>query len=190
MLKAVKLGSLYLGAGAVIGLSVVGWLYAHRLDGSGAMASLRPTAYQTSDALAPDGSASNKSTAPVLRVAQTDAGSAQGATYGGSQAAAATPTPNTPAESLPGPSDFKQYDAYKSDATHVYSVDIQKGSGTAVALNDKVVVRYTGWLTDGTVFDSTEKPGGKPVEFQLSQGQLISGWVTGLQGMQVGERDA
>lgn len=42
-----------------------------------------------------------------------------------------------------------------------------------------VKARYTGKLCDGTVFDSTDKGGGKPLEFSL--GGVIRGWTEGLQ---------
>ncbi len=51
--------------------------------------------------------------------------------------------------------------------------------------DDVVQVNYEGTLLDGTVFDTTMKPGGKPVSFQL--GGLISGWVVALQQMRPGD---
>jgi peptidylprolyl isomerase len=51
--------------------------------------------------------------------------------------------------------------------------------------DDRVTVHYTGWQTDGTRFDSSVVRG-DPATFTL--GQLIAGWVEGLQLMTEGER--
>jgi peptidylprolyl isomerase len=60
------------------------------------------------------------------------------------------------------------------------------GCGPASAKNgDTVKVHYTGKLTNGTVFDSSE--GGEPLEFTLGQGQLIPGFEQGVIGMKAGE---
>jgi peptidylprolyl isomerase len=48
-------------------------------------------------------------------------------------------------------------------------------------------VRYTGWLTDGTKFDSSDDhPGAKPITFPAGAHQVIPGWDTGFRGMHVG----
>ena len=44
---------------------------------------------------------------------------------------------------------------------------------------------YTGWLLDGTKFDSSLDRG-KPLSFVLGKGQVIQGWDKGVQGMKVG----
>jgi peptidylprolyl isomerase len=49
-----------------------------------------------------------------------------------------------------------------------------------------VRVHYTGRLTDGTQFDSSE--GRDPLEFTLGAGQMIRGFDTGVLGMAVGEK--
>jgi FKBP-type peptidyl-prolyl cis-trans isomerase 2 len=52
---------------------------------------------------------------------------------------------------------------------------------------DKVKVEYTGKLDDGTVFDSTEKQGGEPLEFEVGGGQIIPGFDKAVMGMEKGE---
>ncbi|MGH9596666.1 MAG: FKBP-type peptidyl-prolyl cis-trans isomerase, partial [Edaphobacter sp.] len=48
-------------------------------------------------------------------------------------------------------------------------------------------VRYTGWLTDGTKFDSSyDHPGGEPITFPQGAHRVIPGWDTGFQGMHIG----
>ncbi len=60
------------------------------------------------------------------------------------------------------------------------------GCGPASAkTGDTVKVHYTGKLTDGTIFDSSED--GEPLEFTLGQGQLIPGFEQGVIGMKAGE---
>ena len=59
-------------------------------------------------------------------------------------------------------------------------------SMSQVKENNTVKVNYTGKLTDGQVFDSSE--GKEPVEFTLGQGQLIPGFEKGLIDMKVNEK--
>jgi FKBP-type peptidyl-prolyl cis-trans isomerase len=48
-----------------------------------------------------------------------------------------------------------------------------------------VDVHYTGWLLDGTKFDSSVDRG-KPFSFHLGAGEVIRGWDEGVAGMKVG----
>lgn len=54
------------------------------------------------------------------------------------------------------------------------------------AVGDSVAVHYTGWLADGTEFDSSL--GGEPFTFVLGAGQVIRGWEEGVTGMSPGEQ--
>ncbi len=63
--------------------------------------------------------------------------------------------------------------------------EIVVGSGAEAAAGQQVSVHYTGWLTDGTKFDSS-KDRNDPFEFHLGRGQVIAGWDEGVQGMKVG----
>src|SRR5437763_1687422 len=63
--------------------------------------------------------------------------------------------------------------------------DTREGTGSAAAKGDAVEVHYTGWLKDGTKFDSS-KDRGRPFSFTLGAGQVIQGWDQGVQGMKVG----
>ena len=63
------------------------------------------------------------------------------------------------------------------------------GTGATVVAGDKVLFSYTGYLVDGTKFDSTLNPGGTPRSVVgIGSAGVIAGWNEGLVGMQVGER--
>jgi len=63
--------------------------------------------------------------------------------------------------------------------------DVTVGEGAAAATGQKVTVHYTGWLTNGTKFDSS-KDRNDPFAFPLGGGRVIKGWDEGVQGMKVG----
>ncbi len=63
--------------------------------------------------------------------------------------------------------------------------DITVGSGATAQAGKGVTVHYTGWLTNGSKFDSS-KDRNEPFEFNLGAGEVIRGWDEGVQGMQVG----
>lgn len=56
---------------------------------------------------------------------------------------------------------------------------------TTAKSGDTVRIHYTGTLTDGTKFDSSE--GREPLEFSLGSGQVIPGFDNAVDGMAVGE---
>ncbi|NQX82356.1 MAG: peptidylprolyl isomerase [Flavobacteriaceae bacterium] len=63
----------------------------------------------------------------------------------------------------------------------------KKGSGVNVAVNDKVKVHYTGYLTNGTKFDSSLDRG-EPFEFTVGVDRLISGWTEGVKLLNKGSK--
>jgi len=63
--------------------------------------------------------------------------------------------------------------------------DLLEGEGKVAEANQKVSVHYTGWLTDGTKFDSSLDRN-DPFSFPLGGGRVIRGWDEGVQGMKVG----
>jgi peptidylprolyl isomerase/FKBP-type peptidyl-prolyl cis-trans isomerase FkpA len=58
------------------------------------------------------------------------------------------------------------------------------GKGVVAKSGDKIQVDYTGWLMDGTKFDSSI--GRAPFSFVLGAGEVIEGWDKGVAGMKVG----
>lgn len=69
----------------------------------------------------------------------------------------------------------------------LYWRDVIEGSGEAAQAGQRVKAHYTGWLPDGTMFDSS-MDGDDPIEFALGAGELIKGWDEGVVGMKVGGR--
>ncbi len=63
--------------------------------------------------------------------------------------------------------------------------DVKEGTGAQPRAGQTAVVHYTGWLLDGTKFDSS-KDRGQPFSFPVGQGQVIKGWDEGVATMKVG----
>jgi len=59
------------------------------------------------------------------------------------------------------------------------------GTGAEATAGKTAVVHYTGWLMDGTKFDSSVDRN-QPFSFPLGGGQVIKGWDEGVAGMKVG----
>lgn len=59
------------------------------------------------------------------------------------------------------------------------------GEGMEACVGQMVSVHYTGWLTNGTKFDSS-KDRNEPFEFPLGGRHVIAGWDEGVQGMKIG----
>ncbi|MDD5738896.1 MAG: FKBP-type peptidyl-prolyl cis-trans isomerase [Candidatus Pacebacteria bacterium] len=64
---------------------------------------------------------------------------------------------------------------------------LQPGTGAEAKNGDTVSVHYTGYLTNGQVFDSSIGRG-EPFSFILGTGQVIRGWDEGVLGMRAGEK--
>ncbi|MFZ1244532.1 MAG: FKBP-type peptidyl-prolyl cis-trans isomerase [Azonexus sp.] len=63
--------------------------------------------------------------------------------------------------------------------------DTVVGEGAEAKAGQQVRVHYTGWLTNGSKFDSS-KDRNDPFEFSLGMRQVIGGWDEGVQGMKIG----
>jgi FKBP-type peptidyl-prolyl cis-trans isomerase FkpA len=137
------------------------------------------TACSQSEAPKQDQAAAPQS-APAATAAAT---AAQPATVTATQSAAdavspppigAPIQPTTAAPTQPG-----------ATVTELKKEDSKIGTGAEAVTGKSVSVHYTGWLTDGTKFDSS-KDRGQPFSFQLGAGQVIKGWDQGVVGMKVG----
>lgn len=100
-------------------------------------------------------------------------------------------TPVTPPEGLPvvtlddtGTPSIDIPDGYEAPSDLVAQTLIE-GDGPEVTADQTVIAHYTGWLTDGTVFDSSWERG-EPTSFPLSG--VIQGWTQGLTGQKVGSQ--
>src|SRR5213083_666661 len=63
--------------------------------------------------------------------------------------------------------------------------NLKVGDGAEAVAGKVVSVHYTGWLLNGTKFDSSVDRG-QPFQFTLGAGQVIQGWDKGVDGMKVG----
>ena len=64
-------------------------------------------------------------------------------------------------------------------------LDVVLGEGKAVVKGALITTQYTGWLEDGTKFDSSYDRG-KAFQCVIGTGRVIKGWDIGLMGMKVG----
>ena len=64
-------------------------------------------------------------------------------------------------------------------------IDIVQGTGAPASAGKRFTVHYTGWLKDGTRFDSSVDRN-QPLDFVQGRRQVISGWDMGFEGMKVG----
>lgn len=100
--------------------------------------------------------------------------SGAGTTAGGSAAASPAPAPQ-PSMQFPL-TDVPTQLALRDDVV---------GTGAEAVSGKNIAVHYTGYLVDGTVFDSSVTRG-TPFTFTLGAGQVIQGWDQGFAGMKVG----
>ena len=63
--------------------------------------------------------------------------------------------------------------------------DLVMGDGVEAQSGKEITVHYTGWLTDGTQFDSSIDRK-QPLSIVLGVGQVIKGWDQGIEGMKIG----
>jgi FKBP-type peptidyl-prolyl cis-trans isomerase FkpA len=69
---------------------------------------------------------------------------------------------------------------------NLFVQDLTVGTGAEATSGKSIDVRYTGWLTNGSVFDSNVGAGRPVLTFTLGVGQVIPGWDQGVIGMKVG----
>jgi FKBP-type peptidyl-prolyl cis-trans isomerase FkpA len=79
--------------------------------------------------------------------------------------------------------DLEQMDRMESG---LRTRDVRVGTGAIAQPGDRIAVHYTGWLPDGSRFDSSV--GGDPLEVVIGTGEVIRGWDEGIPGMREGGR--
>ena len=126
-------------------------------------ATIKPTAVPTSE----------PTTVPTLEAATASDGTA------GEHGAAATEP-----ESGTTPKEVSM-DEYTTTPSGLQYKDLTVGDGEAASQGATAVVHYTGWLLNGTKFDSSVDRG-TPFEFPLGAGRVIRGWDEGVGSMNVG----
>jgi len=89
------------------------------------------------------------------------------------------PARDVPEAPQPRPDDITE------TASGLQYFDLEVGDGAAPSEGDLVQVDYTGWLEDGTMFDSSFKRP-DPFAFPLGKGRVIKGWDEGVASMKVG----
>lgn len=62
--------------------------------------------------------------------------------------------------------------------------ELKKGQGPSATKGKIVALHYTGYLPDGSAFDTTRNR--QPLQFQLGEGTVLKGWDLGVEGMKVG----
>ena len=77
-------------------------------------------------------------------------------------------------------------DSKVKTASGLEYTDTVVGKGPTPQPGQKLSVKYTGALPNGTVFDSTDKHGGQPFQFTLGKHEVIAGWEEAFQTMKVG----
>jgi len=101
----------------------------------------------------------------------------------------ASPTPTVRGTQAPGTQAAGGPPAVSGEPTTTASglqfIDIKVGSGASPQRGQTVVVNYTGWLTNGTKFDSSVDRG-QPFSFVIGTGKVIKGWDEGVASMKVG----
>jgi peptidylprolyl isomerase len=96
-------------------------------------------------------------------------------------ATTAPPRPQQP----PAPAALPTQVNVVTTASGLQYIDQVAGTGAQPQPGQTVIVHYTGYLDDGTIFDSSLQRG-QPFEFTLGAGQVIRGWDEGLATMRVG----
>ncbi len=76
---------------------------------------------------------------------------------------------------------------FKTTASGLKYAVISQGDGLLIEAGKVVTVHYSGYLQDGTMFDSSVERD-EPIQFVVGQGQVIPGWDEGMQLLKMGDK--
>jgi peptidylprolyl isomerase len=76
---------------------------------------------------------------------------------------------------------------FKTTASGLKYAVISQGDGLPIEAGKVVTVHYSGYLQDGTMFDSSVERD-EPIQFVVGQGQVIPGWDEGMQLLKMGDK--
>ncbi|HEY0162129.1 MAG TPA: FKBP-type peptidyl-prolyl cis-trans isomerase [Edaphobacter sp.] len=131
--------------------------------------------------------------APAKKTTTTQTHRRTATTAAKSPAKPATQAATTPAPAAPvmnpadNPPNVPKVEGMPQSLYALRYIDTQIGTGELAKSRQYYTVHYTGWLPDGTKFDSShDHPGGEPIVFPYGARQVIAGWDTGFEGMRVG----
>jgi FKBP-type peptidyl-prolyl cis-trans isomerase FkpA len=196
MFRWVKFGGMTVGAGLVVGLSVVAVMYVRKQQDPPPPVAVKPgTVGLDSGSVLSTNAGNNGDVSPGLSVTSDgNQGSLQGEQAAGSGTSAGAGQSagkgaggsGGSSEQLPTPSEFQTYDQYKNNPTALY-IDVQPGTGKAVAKGSVVTMQYRGWLTNGQEFDETYARG-KAFTFTEGAGTVVDGVAEAMFGMKEGGR--
>jgi peptidylprolyl isomerase len=104
-------------------------------------------------------------------------GSGAGGAAAGTTVPTATPSPTPSTSPSPGGDDFNAGQGLPviTLPDGLKYIDIVPGTGAVPQKGDTITVHYTGWLSNGTKFDSS-RDRGSPASFQIGTGAVIPGW--------------
>jgi FKBP-type peptidyl-prolyl cis-trans isomerase len=152
----------------LITVGVIGYFFVNKKDDQGKN---RPTSIESS--YKPNTSANTKQNPSAnLKV--------QGATDSN--------TAQTENNQLPTPESFEVYEKYAKEQNALYA-DLLVGKGAEALAGSTVSMVYSGWLTNGELFDknrTNEKGQIELFSFKLGEGQVIPGWEQTILGMKEG----
>jgi peptidylprolyl isomerase len=112
------------------------------------------------------------------------AAAAGGQTANRAPQAQATPQAEAPPKAPAAPTSTTP-DQVKTTPSGLQYADLVVGTGPSPQPGQRMIVHYTGWLTDGKKFDSSLDRG-MPFQFPLGQHRVIAGWDEGVATMKVG----
>lgn len=117
----------------------------------------------------------------------SDPGSAGAGKPAGTDVTRSSPSPLPTPSPSPGADDFNAGTGLTvvTLPDGLRYIDLVPGTGAQPGKGDSITVQYTGWLSNGTKFDSS-RDRGQPATFSIGTGAVIPGWDEAVITMKVG----